>query len=311
MGTAAEKRQDNGAAPNAIALVKKDVVDVVGARVEELVRNGQLELPEKYAVGSALMSWWLALQSCVDKDKRPALSVCTRDSIANATLDMVVQGLTPAKKQCYPVVYGTTLVCQRSYFGDEAVLRRARPDVAHVWTEVYYEGDTVEWEINRGRRVVGRHLQAEENIGGLDKIRGAYAVIEDSDGEVLHCERMTIDQIKTSWKKSKTYGKGDTFHKEQPEEACKRTAIRRACKRLINASDDSYLVRAVERSDFASAEAELAEEAEGNANATLVDFPDQAETGKTKALLEAQEAVEAKYEEPAAEVVVESEGPGF
>jgi recombination protein RecT len=263
----------NGAAPN-LNLIKRDVVDVVGARVQEMVKAGRLQLPVNYSAGNAIMSWWLALQSCVDKNKNPALSVCTRDSIANATLDMVVQGLSPSKKQCYPVVYGKTLVCQRSYFGEEALVRRVRPEVTHVWAEVYYEGDEIEWEIAGGRRTVGVHKQKEENIGGLDKIRGCYVVIEAQDGEALHCERMTIDQIITSWKKSPSYKglKGDSFHNEQPEEACKRTVIRRACKRLINTSDDSYLVAAVERQDMLAAEAVMDAEIEEHANLRQIDI---------------------------------------
>lgn len=256
-----------------LALIKRDVVDVVSARVEQLVGEGRLQLPENYAVGNALMTWWLALQSCEDKDHKPALQVCTKDSIANATLDMVVQGLDPGKKQCYPVVYGKELVCQRSYFGDEALLRRARPEVAHIWAEPWYEGDQIEWEIKRGRRIVTKHVQKAENLGDLKKIRGGYVVVEDSDGNVLHCEIMTIEQIKRSWDKSKTYGKGKTFHTEQPEEAVKRTVIRRASKRLINASNDAYLVRAVERQEHLAAESEMRAKVEEGANKELLSFP--------------------------------------
>jgi recombination protein RecT len=274
MSAAAEKKKENGAAPSAIALVKRDVIDVVAARVQELVSNGQLELPENYAVGSALMSWWLALQVAETKDREPVLQACTRESIANATLEMVVLGLTPAKKQCYPIAYGATLCCQRSYFGDEAVLRRVRPDVAHVWAEIIYKSDTIKWRIRGGRRTVEEHIQDEANVGGLDKIAGCYVVIEDVDGEVLDCTRMTIAEIKTSWKKSKTYGKGDTFHTEQPDQACKRTVIRRAAKRLVNSSDDSYLKRAIERSELSAAEAEMSDEIEQHANRELIDFPE-------------------------------------
>jgi recombination protein RecT len=38
------------------------------------------------------------------------LQACTRDSIANALLDMAVQGLNPAKKQGYFIAYGKQLV---------------------------------------------------------------------------------------------------------------------------------------------------------------------------------------------------------
>lgn len=298
--TAIAKRQE-------LALIKRDVVDVVANRVQQLIGEGQLQLPENYAVGNALMAWWLALQSCVDKDKRPALSVCTKDSIANATLDMVVQGLDPGKKQCYPVVYGKELVCQRSYFGDEALLRRARPEVAHVWAEPWYAGDDIEWEIKRGRRIVTKHIQKAENVGSLEKIRGGYVVVEDTDGNVLHCEIMTIEQIKKSWEKSKTYdGKRQTFHLEQPEEAVKRTVIRRASKRLINSSNDAYLVRAVERQEHLAAETEMRARVESEANKELLTFPVD-----TQPQEEEQAPARERAAEPAREpeVVEEEESP--
>lgn len=43
----------------------------------------------------------MTLQSMTDKNRKPALTVCTKDSIANSLLDMVVQALNPVKKQCY------------------------------------------------------------------------------------------------------------------------------------------------------------------------------------------------------------------
>lgn len=265
-----------------LALIKKDVVDVVATRVQQLIGEGQLQLPQHYAVGNAVMAWWLALQSCEDKDHRPALEVCTKNSIANATLDMVVQGLDPSKKQCYPVVYGRKLVCQRSYFGEEALLRRARPDVVGVYPEVVYQGDTLEYEIRRGQKVVTKHVQKVENIGGLEKIVAGYVVIEGEDEKVIHCELMTIEQIKRSWQKSKTYdGKRSTFHTEQPEEAVKRTVIRRASKRLINSSNDHYLIRAVERQAHLAAEAEMEASVEAEANKEVLTFPEKSAKAPT------------------------------
>ncbi len=71
-----------------------------------------------------MKSAWLILQAAVDKDKKPVLEVCSKNSIANALLDMVVQGLNPAKKQCYFIAYGNGLACQRSYFGTMAVTKQ-------------------------------------------------------------------------------------------------------------------------------------------------------------------------------------------
>jgi recombination protein RecT len=109
---------------NQLAMVKKDTVDIVAAKVKQFQENGELHFPANYSPENAMKSAWLILQTIKDRNQKPALEVCTRDSVANALLDMVVQGLNPAKKQCYFIVYGNQLVCQRSYFGTMAVTKR-------------------------------------------------------------------------------------------------------------------------------------------------------------------------------------------
>ena len=120
-----------------LALIKKDVVDVVGKKAQEFVSRGELHLPPNYSVENAMKSAWLILQNTVDKDKKPVLQNCTKDSIANALLDMAVQGLNPAKKQGYFIAYGRQLVFQRSYFGTMAVTKlEAGPK--HIFAEDVY-----------------------------------------------------------------------------------------------------------------------------------------------------------------------------
>src|SRR5690606_14857095 len=167
-------------ATTAHAMLKRLTVDVVARRINELMRSRELHLPADYSVQNALKSAWLILQEVKDKDGRPALQVCTRDSIANALLDMAVQGLNPAKRQCYFISYGNQLVCQRSYFGDMALVKRVLPK-ADIWYGVVYEGDVFEYTIERGRRVITKHEQRVENIDPA-RIRAAYCVIEPGDG---------------------------------------------------------------------------------------------------------------------------------
>ena len=287
-----------------LALIKQDVVDVVATRVNEMVGSGQLQLPENYAAGNAIASWWLALQACVDKQGNDALAICTKDSIANATLDMVVQGLTPAKEQCYPIVYGQTLACQRSYFGDEAVLKRVFGQATRVYAEIEWSGDDVVFSIEGGRRSVKSHEQSTKNItGNLKDIAGCYVVVEFAAAleRASECEYMTIGQIKTSWQKSKTY-KGPSSsspHVDAPDQFCKRTAIRRACKRLINTSDDHYLLAAVRRQEMSMAEAEANEMATIAAESGETIDLDKVQRGldeKRAAAIEAQAAADAQAE---------------
>ena len=44
---------------NTLALIKKDVVDVVGKKVQEFVSRGELHLPPNYSVENAMKSAWL------------------------------------------------------------------------------------------------------------------------------------------------------------------------------------------------------------------------------------------------------------
>lgn len=263
-----EKKQE-------IALTKQDIVSITSQRISQLVDNGKLHLPEDYSAENALMAAWLKLQSTEDKDHRPALKVCTRDSIANALLDMIVQGLTPAKDQVYFVVYGDKLVCMRSYFGDEALLKRVYPEV-RIYAEPIYKGDKLSYRIDRGRKQITEHEQKFDNVGKLDSIVGAYAIVEPGNGHEPHCEIMTIEQIKSSWSRGKNWpprnGK-QSAHTDHPEEFVKKTVLARACKRMINSSNDSYLIRTVERQAHLAAETEMQARVEEGANQDVIDIP--------------------------------------
>lgn len=255
---------------NTLAIIKRDTADVVAAKVHQLQQAGELALPQNYAVVNALKSAWLKLQSVETADHQLALMVCSKDSIYNAMLDMVIQGLNPAKNQLYFIAYGKTLVCQRSYFGDEQMVRNIRPDV-DIFYQVIYEGDEFEHAIDHGKSRVVKHVQQFKNIDPA-KILGAYCVIEDREGRIINGVVMTIGQIRQSWKQSKTYKEqgGNTFHHAQPDQACLRTVIRRCCKPVINSSSDAWLLQAVQREEIA-AEAEMEEEATINANGQIID----------------------------------------
>src|SRR5690625_5427349 len=93
---------------NEVAIIQKDITDSVNGSLARLQDDG-LTLPPNYNASNALKSAFFRLQQVQDRQKRPALEVCTTESIANSLLDMVVQGLSPAKTQCYFIVYGTEL----------------------------------------------------------------------------------------------------------------------------------------------------------------------------------------------------------
>lgn len=226
---------------NQLAILQKDITDEVSSKLSEL-EDGGLALPPNYNPHNALKSAFFRLQEVKDRNNKPALEVCTKASIANALLDMVTQGLSPAKTQCYFVVYGTQLQLLRSYFGTQAVLKRLN-NVKDIWANVIYQDDVFDYEIADGRERLVKH---ETHFLNRDKeILGAYAVIKtEDDDEILTV--MTRKEIETSWGQSKT---SQGVHKKFPQEMAKRTVINRAAKHFINTSDDSdLLIDAINRS---------------------------------------------------------------
>jgi len=238
----------------------------------------ELILPENYSIENALKSAWLALQETVDRDKRPVLQVCSQASIANALLDMAVQGLNPGKNQCYFIAYGKKLICQRSYFGTMAVAERVA-GASDIWAEVVYEADEFEYTISHNRKNVSKHTQKIGNVKPT-AIVAAYCVIKFNNGKPSFTEIMTIEQIKKAWAKSKTDTDAPTsVHSQFPEEMAKRTVTNRACKALINSSSDSNLfLEHFNRSDEEQSTIELEAEIEENANQDVIDV--DPETGE-------------------------------
>jgi recombination protein RecT len=294
--------------PNQLAMIKRDTVDVVADRVKQFQEAGEIHFPADYSPENAMKSAWLILQEVEDRDKRPALDVCTRDSVANALLDMVVQGLNPAKKQGYFIVYGKTLSFQRSYFGTMAVTKRVT-GAKSIDAAVIYDGDDVDYEMSNGRITSLSHKQKFGNQN--NKILGAYCTIIEKDGS-SYIELMTIEEIEKSWGQSKMNPKGEkSTHTKFPQEMAKRTVINRACKKFLNASDDGSLVmQHIHGSDERRDEAQLQEEIKANANIEIIDI--EAEEVPDQKQQYIDENTGEIFNEPTKEPApVYAEGPGF
>ncbi|AYC29667.1 recombinase RecT [Paenisporosarcina cavernae] len=293
-----------------LALIKKDTVDIVANKVKEFQEAGELHFPADYSPENAMKSAWLMLQEIKtgkNDGYRPALQVCSKDSIANSLLDMVVQGLNPAKKQGYFIVYGKTLTFQRSYFGTMAVTKRVT-GAKSIDAQVIYEGDEVDYEMVNGRV---RNLSHKQKFGSQNKaIIGAYCTVIEHDNNV-YTEIMTIEEIKKSWGQSKQNpNSADSTHSKFPQEMAKRTVINRACKKLMNTSDDNSLVMThYRKSDEASQDAELQEEIQTNANKEVLDMDDYIVNEETGEITEPLEEQTEEVSEPVFES--ESNGPGF
>lgn len=214
-----------------VALIQKDITDDVNIALTKLQEEG-LALPANYNYSNALKSAFFALSNNAGGN---LLEICSKASIANALLDMVTQGLSPAKTQCYFINYNKTCKLNRSYFGTQAVLKRLT-NVEDIWANVIYKDDVFKYENDRGREKLVSHETAFEN---RDKdLVGAYAIVRTNDGEEIMTV-MTKKEIDASWSQSKTQ---QAVHKKFPGEMAKRTVINRAAKAFINTSDDSDLL---------------------------------------------------------------------
>lgn len=295
---------------NQVAVVEKNIVDGVVNRVREFQSNGELVFPDNYIPENALKSAFLVLQETQDKNYKPVLETCTKPSISNALLSMVVQGLNPDKKQCYFIAYGNKLQLQRSYFGAMHVAKTVDPNIEEIYAAVVYEGDDFEYEIKHGKERVIKHTQKLGNIN-KDKIIAAYATILYKDGRELSTI-MTIDQIKQAWKQSSTKPvdeKGNikigSTHDKFTEEMAKKTVVNRACKYVINSSSDTNIIaKFAKELDSEIAEAETDAIIEENANIQMLDFDeDTGEILNGEVVDEEPEVVED------AEII--DEGPGY
>lgn len=264
-----------------LALVKKDTVDVVSSKVREFQEKGELHFPDNYSPENAMKSAWLILQDIKTSKSdgyKPVLEACSKDSIANSLLDMVVQGLNPAKKQGYFIAYGKQLVFQRSYFGTMAVAKQVDDTIQDIIAEVVYEGDVFEFEINRGKKEIIKHKQTLDSINSK-KIKAAYCIVIDVDGAISKTEIMTFDEIKQAWKQSsmnpvdeKGNVKTGTTHDKFLAEMAKKTVINKTCKPIINSSSDSSLFKkSFERTSGVITESKVEIEITENANSELID----------------------------------------
>ena len=262
---------------------ERNITDNVLNKIHQFQNNGQIYFPNNYSPENALKSAWLKLQEVKDKNGKLALETCTQPSIANALLNMVIQGLNPMKNQCYFIPFGNQLTLMRSYFGSIAVAKQFG-EIKDITAEVIYEGDKVETEIKRGKTTILSHTRSFENINKA-KIVGAYATILYNNN-IEESLLMTIDQIKTSWKKSKLNPESkDSTHSQFTEDMCKRTVINKICKYYINTKDDSNLnmiKMAFETSDEELKESEVEYEIQENANKELIDV----ETGEIQEIEE-------------------------
>jgi len=288
-----------------ITVQEKNVTEEVLARVNDLSKKGELLIPSGYSPENALKSAWLILQETIDKDKKLVLQTCSKSSTENALLNMVIQGLSPVKKQCYFVAYGGKLELMRSYMGTVAVTKRLK-GINDIKAYCIYAGDEFETEYNIDTAVlkITKFNPKFENIDNL-KIKGAFAVVLGDEGPI-YTEIMNFNQIKRSWGQGTAYSSGkSTAHNHFTEEMAKKTVINRACKMFANTSDDSdILIEAFNNSDVDEDPVEdIKTEIKDKANSKVIDFEEKKEIIQEAEIIETAPDI--------AEAETSKKGPSF
>lgn len=294
---------------------------MVMSQVNALISKGALALPDDYHVGNALQSAWLKLQTIENKDKQKLIvngqinqNVASLSSVANALHDYVVQGLSVAKNQAYFVIYGTELVMQRSYHGEELLARRVMPGIVLSCDTIRKGEKFVPKKIHTSRGLITTVAEHEIGWPRSSEIEGAYCGIYTEDGECLGYTIFDMARIRKSWNMSKTYKYAkegqSTTHSEFPEEMALRTVIRHRCKGIINSSNDAELLKAINRQDVEQFDAELEQQSAENANRELLVLDVSPESDVIEAQVEEPAVDEERIGKAPAEVIA-GEGDDF
>lgn len=215
---------------------KEETLQQVMLKVEEMKQFDAIHLPADYSAANALRAAWFKLNAIPDKGGSPLIQVCTQASVANALLEMVTAGLNPMKHQCSFIPRGNVLTMQREYQGSIALAKRLG-GLKSIAANVIYKGDefTQAVDVETGRKKIVKHESSLENADS--EIRGAYAIVTLDDGSSF-AEVMTMKQIQAAWNQGPMKGNSPA-HKNFPDQMSMKTVINRACKTLINSSDDA------------------------------------------------------------------------
>ena len=264
------------------------VEDQVLSRISELANLG-FTMPKDFNYVNAVKMSMLKLQEVKDRNGRPALEVCTPQSIATALFKMCTKGLNIALNQAYAIVRGDQLCIDDSYFGKVLQVKRIFPDW-EPYPHTVREGDVFEFEIDpkTGHRHLIKH---EQTLTSMDKdIIAAYVILptKEGDGDLYV---MTKKQILSAW--SKSASKEMATHKAFDEKMAGKTVVNSGCNMIINSTPTAAV------SDFDPNDPNAPEEqTQPETPIAIEDF--NIETGEVQDLNEAPVPAPASQPEPEA-----------
>lgn len=213
--------------------LRSNVGDQVIGRLNELAQ-ANFTFPKDYNFVNAIKMSVLKLQELKDKDKRPALDVCTPASVQSALFKMATKGLNLAYNQAYAVVRGTELCIEPGYFGNVLMVKRIFPD----WEPMPHsirQGDEYVTEVDpkTGKKKLVKHVQKLENLD--NEFIGGYIYLPSKDGE-MYLYEMTRKQIMAAWSKSSS--REQATHKQFDEKMLQKTLVNSGCTMIINSTPE-------------------------------------------------------------------------
>lgn len=295
---------------------QNEMVMKVAERVQQMVADEQINIPQNYSVVNAVQAAYFKLTEVDFKKRKALIDEATPESVAFALQDMAIQALSVAKNQGYFIVYGDKMQFTRSYHGTQAVIKRMS-GIKDIWANVIWKGETFDVEYNeRGQLAFkGHKVDWKAATGKKEDIEGAYCIIERDDG-IQFLTVMTMDEIKTSWSQSSMTAVQDKY----PQEMSKRTVINRAAKAFINTSDDSDLfidsVNRTTENEFEDERREVGPQHEinENANKELLDIqpdpqPQKEVNQETEEIVEPEWVEQERHNDQLEQTSMD--GPGF
>ena len=213
------------------------------------------------------------------------IEACQPLSVARTLLKGAFLGLDFFQKECYAIPYGNTLQFQTSYIGETKMAKKhsIRP-IKDIYAKAVREGDAFEEEIRAGQQIINFKPKSFNN----GKLIGAVAVVLYVDGGMEY-ETMTAEQIENIRNKFSKMP-NSLMWKNTPEEAYKKTVLRRLTKKI--------------EKDFSATEGKIYEEASD------MDFskqPTEKHKVPTDVLYKQDEPVDAEYVESQPENKAEDE----
>ena len=200
----------------------------------------------------SLISMALKMQEVKDKAGRPAIDICTKESIMQVAQEVLVKKLDIMKNQAALIVRGDKLMLQPQYQGNVRRALELNPFLSHFNFVPIYKNDQIEMEIlPDGRDGVKTHKTSFNNISNSNLVGGYVRAIK-KDGSVYMTEVMTMEQIKMAWSKSSNTSL--SVHKAFPLRMIRKTILNALCSWLINTTGE------VEEQDVAYNEEETIRE---------------------------------------------------